>query len=146
MVLVSTLRKERGIGSVINKVVVQINAKLGGIPWGMRGMPLQNSGAMIVGIVFYGKGKPNSGSYMGFVATKDKDMLTYFSYPYVYDSSNKSSVLAQAFEDAIGEFKKANNGQGPSKLVVYREGIAESAENELLTSEIQPIGAAIKHG
>lgn len=71
MCLVATLRKERGIGSVINKIVVQMNAKLGGIPWGMRGMPLQKTGNMIVGIVFYGKGKPNSSSYMGFVATKD---------------------------------------------------------------------------
>lgn len=73
-------------------------------------------------------------------------MLTYYSYPYVYDTSNKSSVIAQAFEDAVTEFKKANNGQGPKSVIVYREGIAESAENELLTSEVQPIGAAIKKG
>lgn len=73
-------------------------------------------------------------------------MLQYYSYPYVYDTSNKSSVLTQAFEDAIGEFKKANGGQVPKSLIVYREGIAESAENELLTSEVQPIGEAIKHG
>ena len=146
MVLVSTLRKERGVRSVINKILIQMNAKVGGIPWGMRGIPLQGTGNMVVGIVFYGKGKPNSSSYIGFVATKDQEMLTYYSYPYIYDSSNKSSVLVQAFEDAVTEFKKANNGQGPRSVLVYREGIAESAEQELLTSEVQPIAGAIKHG
>lgn len=90
MVLVQTLRKERGVRSVINKILIQINAKCGGVPWGMRGLPLQNTGNMVVGIVFYGRGKPNSSSYMGFVATKDQNMLSYYSYPYVYDSSNKS--------------------------------------------------------
>lgn len=146
MVLVQTLRKERGVRSVVNKILIQMNAKAGGLPWGMRGLPLTNTGNMVVGIVFYGKGKPNSGSYIGFVSTRDQEMLSYYSYPYVYDSSNKSSVLAQAFEDAIEEFKKANGGKVPKSVLVYREGIAESAENELLTSEVQPIGAAIKHG
>ena len=52
-----------------------MNAKIGGIPWGMRGLPLANTGNMVVGIVFFGKGKPGGNSYIGFVATKDQHMF-----------------------------------------------------------------------
>lgn len=48
--------------------------------------------------------------------------------------------------DAITEFVKANGGERPRSVLVYREGIAESAEQELLTSEVQPIATAINHG
>jgi len=34
-ILNATLKKDKGLRSVVNKVMIQINAKVGGIPWAL---------------------------------------------------------------------------------------------------------------
>ena len=100
---------------------------------------------MIIGIVMFGRGKPNSASYIGFVATKDDMMYQYYSYPYIFDTSNKADVLMQACKDAIEAYKSCNNGKIPNRVIVYREGVAESMDREIMATEVKPIGDAIGH-
>ena len=42
MILTSTLAKDKGLRSVINKMVVQVGAKLGMVPWSIDSVPLND--------------------------------------------------------------------------------------------------------
>ena len=46
-VLTGTLKKDKGLRSVINKIMLQINAKVGGIPWAMDTLPFANTTCMV---------------------------------------------------------------------------------------------------
>ena len=39
--------------SIVSKILIQINAKIGGIPWTVTNLPLMNVPAMIVAIDLY---------------------------------------------------------------------------------------------
>ena len=62
----------------MKNIMIQICAKLGGIPWGFRGLPLMEVPTMIVGVdVCHHVGKQKD-SILGFTATLDKYMGRYF--------------------------------------------------------------------
>lgn len=42
MILTSTLAKDKGLRSVVNKMVVQVAAKLGFVPWAIDNVPLND--------------------------------------------------------------------------------------------------------
>ena len=50
MILTSTIQKDKGFRSVVNKVIVQVAAKLGYIPWTIDGLVFNDKPAMVVGI------------------------------------------------------------------------------------------------
>lgn len=50
MILTSTIQKDKGFWSVVNKLIVQVVAKLGYIPWAIDDLPFNDKPTMIVGI------------------------------------------------------------------------------------------------
>jgi len=50
VVLTSTIQRGKNLRSIINKVLIQINAKIGGIPWTVDCLPLMSKPAMICGM------------------------------------------------------------------------------------------------
>lgn len=42
VVLTSTIQKGKNLRSIMNKVLIQINAKIGGIPWTVDALPLMS--------------------------------------------------------------------------------------------------------
>lgn len=50
MILTSTIQKDKGFRSVVNKIIVQVAAKLGYTPWAIDSLPLSDKPTMLVGI------------------------------------------------------------------------------------------------
>ena len=134
VILNATLKKDKGLRSVINKVIMQINAKAGGIPWAMQNLPLSDAPTMIIGIdVFHKKG---AHSVLGFCATTDKNFARYVSVPKVNAPSEEvSSQISESVLSAMNQFN-SENGRFPARIVVFRDGVSDSQRSAVLEGEI----------
>jgi aubergine len=134
VILNGTLKKDKGLRSVINKVIMQINAKVGGVPWAIQGLPLTDAPTMVVGIdVFHKKG---SHSVLGFCATTDKNFGRYVSLPKINAPSEEiSSQISECIFQAMTQFNSENN-IFPARVVVFRDGVSDSQRNAVLEGEI----------
>lgn len=72
MILVSTIQKDKGFRSVVNKMVVQVGAKLGFIPWAINDLPFADLPTMVVGVDLTALDNEKSKQgLLGFTATTD---------------------------------------------------------------------------
>lgn len=79
VVLAGTISKGKGVRSIVNKVLIQINAKTGGEPWAIDNLPFTAEPTMICGIDTYGK--PGSKTQMlAFCATFNRTFTRYVSF------------------------------------------------------------------
>src|SRR5687768_2054923 len=75
-----------GLMSIATKVVVQMNAKMGGEPWSIK-LPLKNT--MFVGFgVYHGAKGSKGGSVGAMVATLSHRFTKYFSTTSTFNSNN----------------------------------------------------------
>jgi aubergine-like protein len=76
-VLANTLKKDKGLRSVVNKILIQICAKVGGEPWGIEmNLPFTSQPTMIMGIDVYEK---RGTKYIGCAASFNKNFTQFFS-------------------------------------------------------------------
>jgi len=50
VVLTGTIQRGKNVRSIVNKVLIQICAKIGGIPWTVDALPLMDRPSMICGM------------------------------------------------------------------------------------------------
>ena len=50
VVLVGTIAKGKNLRSIVSKVLIQMNAKVGGIPWAVDNLPFMNEPTMVCGM------------------------------------------------------------------------------------------------
>ena len=134
VILNATLKKDKGLRSVINKVIMQINAKVGGVPWAIQGLPLSDAPTMVIGIdVFHKKG---AHSVLGFCATTDKNFARYVSLPKINAPSEEiSAQISESVVQALTQFNNENQ-RFPSRIVVFRDGVSDSQRSAVLEGEI----------
>lgn len=128
--------------SIATKVAIQINAKLGGVPW-MIVVPFKE--LMTIGFSVYNKGGK---SYTAMVATMDlqiKQEQKYYSAVSQHDrgqafSNNISLQVSQAVREFLNE-----HGTLPHKILIYRDGLgdgqlpyAKKIEVESILSTLTP--------
>ena len=76
----------KGLMSIATKVVVQMNAKMGGEPWSIK-LPLKNT--MFVGFDVYHGAKGSKGASIGaMVATLSHQFTKYFSTTSTFNTNN----------------------------------------------------------
>jgi len=134
-VLTGTLKKDKGLRSVVNKLIMQINAKVGGTPWALENMPCGEIPTMVVGMdVFH---KTNCPSVLGFVATTDPFFSKYTSVAKVNAPSEEvCSKLAECVYNSVLEFKKDNGNTDPKRIIVFRDGVSDSQRLSVLRGEV----------
>ena len=49
VVLAQTISRGKNLRSICNKILIQINAKIGGVPWAVKNTPFFNNPTMVVG-------------------------------------------------------------------------------------------------
>lgn len=77
VVLASTINRGKNLRSICNKILIQINAKIGGEPWAIDSMPFMDKACMIVGYdVFQKRGQA---SQLAYCATLTKSGTKYWS-------------------------------------------------------------------
>lgn len=119
MVLAKTLQGKNLI-SIVYRIWIQINAKLGGVPWGIDSLPFSESPTMVVGIGYTNAGKIKKS--ISFLATVNDSFTRYWSdYKPITDANDEHELLKNFMVAGLKQFDKVN-GIHPQRIFVFREG------------------------
>jgi aubergine-like protein len=108
--------------SIVCKLVIQICAKTGGLPWTTRDLPLAQQPTMIVGVdVVHRKQKT---SLIAVTCTTDPKLSRYWSSLSYCFPEETLSCLENAFKKGLTAFEERNKVR-PSRVIIYRSGTSE---------------------
>jgi aubergine-like protein len=130
----------KGLMSIATKVVVQINAKLGGEPWTVS-LPFKN--AMVVGFDAYrGGGATKLGERTGIgavVSTLNATCSRYFSTVSHHKGQEElGSCLASDILKCLNAYFDENK-QYPEKVIVYRDGVGDGQLRYVFDTETEMV-------
>lgn len=132
VVLTATLRNPKSQRSIASKILIQINAKIGGIPWALKSLPVQQT--MICGLDIFAK---RSVAYIpAFCATIDKNCSKYISIPGKSDTPDCMVLIPSAVKTALAAYNSMN-GALPRHMVIYRDGVSDYQRTSLLSTEVK---------
>ncbi|KAM6232194.1 LOW QUALITY PROTEIN: piwi-like protein 2 [Spheniscus humboldti] len=119
--------------SVVQKVLLQMNCKLGGELWGVD-IPLKQ--LMVIGMdVYHGRSK-GMRSVIGFVASMNHVLTKWYSrVVFQMPHQEIADSLRLCLADALQHFHEMNHCL-PKKIVVYRDGVSDSQLDTVLKYEI----------
>lgn len=140
MILTSTIAAGKNLRSIITKMLVQIGAKVGAVPWAIDDLPFANEPTMVVGIDSYTK---NVGSkalpVYAMVATINNTFSTYWSNSVFGDGALKvEDFIASNLLTALEKFKK-DNTIFPKNVIIFREGISEGQRPTVKNTEVAKV-------
>jgi aubergine-like protein len=139
-VLNRTLQNEKGFMSVVSKLALQINVKLGGEPW-LINTPIGKN-CMVIGMDVHHVGKGGKGpSQMGFVSSINPSLTRYYSRVYTNNDEMVSCIKA-AFTSAVNEYRKHNN-DFPHEIIIFRDGVGEGQLSRVQDGELGGIEDAM---
>ncbi|CDW90249.1 macronuclear development protein 1 [Stylonychia lemnae] len=142
VVLASTLSKGRNIRSIVNKILIQINAKLGGEPWALSDMPFLRKPTMIVGYDIHHKKRQKS--LLAICVTINQQANRYWSK--VYEQSGEMDEIVKGLDKVFIEAMEAfklHNKVYPQQIIIYRDGVGESQKKVVISQEIDQIQKAL---
>ncbi|CAL8081471.1 unnamed protein product [Orchesella dallaii] len=130
------------LSSICTKVMIQINAKLGGVPWGVK-IPVKR--LMILGFDVYHCSERKNQSAGALVSTTDQALTKYYStVTFHQDKSELAKNLTGGVRESLEAFRIENDGALPDRIFLYRDGVGEGQINYVLDIEIPQIRLAIE--
>jgi len=132
VVLSTTISKGKNLRSIITKVLMQINAKVGGEPWAMDKMPFVDMPTCVISVDYYEKGPY---PVMGVCLTLNK---TFSKYACIALPKNSPDYMTQAIEVAFNTFARTV-GVEPKSFIILRDGVSPSKAKEIGMKEIDQI-------
>lgn len=113
----------RSLMSVGTKVAIQLNSKLGAVPWSIK-MPLK--GLMVVGFDVCHDTKNKSVSYGAMVCTLDmRETCKYYSAVSSHENGEElANQMMLNITKALKEYR-SEHGTLPAKIIIYRDGVGE---------------------
>lgn len=148
VVLTSTIQRGKNLRSIISKVLIQMNAKLGGVPWAVDKLPFMTEPTMICGMDVFHSTALGKKSVLALTASMNQSATTYWSKSVIQDEIGQegSTNLQTGMTNALEAFKR-NNGAFPAKLIFYRDGVGEGQVQGICAPEIEQIKQAMaSHG
>lgn len=129
-----TLGNPNRLRAIVQKIMLQIIAKLGGELWSCD-IPLKN--CMIVGIdTYHDPTSRASSSVTGFVASMNQLCTQYFSASRQEDPGQEfGSSLGNLMTSALKEYREKNN-MLPDRIIVFRDGTSEGQFNMVKQYEL----------
>ena len=137
--------QKKGVMSVCSKILLQINAKLGGISYKTVQDKLVNDRKiMVVGVdSSHIKGK---GTGVAMVATINDSFTNFFNKEEIIKEDNNKEQLqyciSSFIEKAIEIYKKENK-ESPKNIIIYRQGVSLQ-QKEYLKTEIAEIDFSLE--
>lgn len=135
-------RDMRRMRSVATKVAIQMNSKIGGMPWSVD-VKLNN--CMFIGYDVCHDTKDKSRSFGAVVATMDMRKSTkFFSAVTAHKNGEElSNSLSLNVVAAIKQYK-AVHGTVPERILFYRDGVGEGQTNYVYEHELQNLLRSLK--
>nr|AEX15557.1 piwi protein 3 [Pleurobrachia bachei] len=139
VILKRTLSNPARMLSVVTKIVMQMNAKMGGELWGVH-IPMQN--VMYVGIdTYHDSGSSRS---VGGVVASMNSCLTKFYHRTTWQP-NRQELISQmdvVMTDLLRAYKTRNNDL-PDRIFVFRDGVGDGQLLAVREQELRNIKDAI---
>ena len=136
--------KSKGMMSTCSKILLQINAKLGGISYKTAMEPsIRERKIMVVG-VDSSHFRKHTGIAM--VSTIDDSFADFFNKEQIIQEDKIEQIqfcVSSFLEEAIPEYEK-QNGEKPRNIIIYRQGVSDNIK-DALKIEIQQIEQVCKN-
>ena len=136
--------KSKGMMSLCSKILLQINAKLGGVSYKtVIDNSIQERKLMVVG-VDSSHFKKHTGIAM--VSTIDDSFADFYNKEQIIDEEKIEQIqfcISAFLEEAIPVYEK-KNGTKPKNIIIYRQGVSDNLK-EALTVEIKQIEQVCKN-
>jgi aubergine-like protein len=127
----------KNLDSIATKIAIQINCKLGGIPWMIK-LPIK--GLMTIGFDVSHHPRDKTRSMGALCATMDLNRSSsFYSTTMEYKDGNE---MVQNLDKYISEALKMYVGlckELPERIVLYRDGVGEGQIATVDAQEVQPI-------
>lgn len=142
MILASTISAGKNLRSIITKLLVQIGAKVGSVPWAMSDLPFVDRPTMIIGIDTYQKLSLKC-EVFSLVATVNRTYSTYWSNS-AFSNPNFTleKFLLLNIQKAVEKFKK-DNGITPHNVILMRDGVSFGDRKRVKEVEVAAIRQAL---
>jgi len=140
---VQTINKGKNLRSIINRILMQINSKIGGAPWGISDIPFADKPLMVMGISVWKKNQRSKNSILCCTMTTNARLNKYTTICKEQEDQDLATRLGECVTSAIETFQKLNGNHKPKKIVFYRDGVSESQQGTIKSLEIPAIKQAI---
>lgn len=118
----NTLRNDAKNRSIVQKIALQMNCKMGGALWSIN-IPFEN--VMICGIDTYHTGLNTGNAVSAFVASQDRNYTHWYSRAVIQTKKEEFlHGLCFSFNLALKEYKK-KNGRYPDRIIIFRDGVSD---------------------
>lgn len=132
---------QRKLMSIATKVMIQMASKLGGEPWRVS---LPNQTWMVIGYDTYHDAKRNK-SVGAFIASTNASFTRYVSSVQMHENSEEISPSFNGhLIKCLKAYRQINNGNLPSKLFVYRDGVGAGDIGRVKELEVNALREACK--
>lgn len=112
-----TLSNEAKSRSIVQKIALQMNCKLGGSLWAIK-IPLENT--MICGIDTYHEAGSKGNSVSAFVASINSTFTKWYSKAIIQNQREELvHGLAVSMQNALRSYKAINKTY-PDRIIIYR--------------------------
>ena len=136
-----TLRNETKNRSIVQKIALQMNCKMGGTLWAIK-IPLNN--VMICGIDTYHEAKQQSNSVSGFVASINGCYTKWYSKAIIQSKKEELvNGLNSALQQALTAYSNLNRCY-PERIIIYRDGVSDGQLQFVENYEIPQLKTACK--
>ena len=131
--------------SVCSKILLQINAKLGGVNYKIKiDKSIDKRKLMVIGFdSSHIRGKRTA---VAMVATLDNNFTDFYNNEEIIEEINKEQLqfkVSTFIVKAINEFKKQNKDNKPKNIIIYRQGVSLQ-QKKYLKNEIKYIDEVCK--
>lgn len=94
VVLCNTIAKGKNLRSIVNKILIQINAKIGGIPWTVDNLPFMDKPTMVCGMDVFHNTSLGKKSVLALTASINNSATKYFSTSVIQTELGQEAALS----------------------------------------------------
>ena len=149
--------KDRTIMSICSKILLQINAKLGGATYTIKKDDvIKDKKIMLIGVdSSVHKDKNNYGTGVAMVASINDSFTDFYNKVYIIKKEKEEKpgentyneqfqfCISEFIDEAVEVYKKNNSDNKPDWIIIYRQGVSLQ-QKEYLKGEIRKIDDTCK--
>lgn len=134
-----TLSNDAKNRSIVQKIMLQMNCKMGGTLWGVQ-IPFKK--VMICGVDTHHDASRTGSSVAAFVASMDDTYTKWYSRAVIQNKHEELlNGLTQCMRYALKEYKKTNKDY-PERIIIFRDGVGDGQIDALKNYEIVQLKTA----
>ncbi|XP_035226356.1 piwi-like protein Ago3 [Stegodyphus dumicola] len=137
-----TISDVRKLRSVVQKIALQMNCKLGGELWSIH-IPLDN--LMVCGLDTYHDMTRGRRSVLAFVASINQNRTRWYSMTTMQKAGQEmGDSLKMLFISALRKYFEINH-KLPDKIILYRDGVGDGQMDYVAKYEVEQLTSCFKH-